>query len=177
MTVEELYALPDDGRHYELVCGLLVSEPLPGGRHGRIAARIAAVLDGHVRGQRIGVVLTCDTGFILHRAPDTMRGPDVAFVRRERYAALEDESKAIPGPPDLAVEVLSPSNGPAEVRAKVADDLAAGALLVWVVDPETETVASYRKLLEPRVTGREGVLGGADVLPGLELPVADIFDA
>ena len=148
MTVEDLYRMPDDGCHHELVGGFLTSEPLPGGRHGRVAARIAARLDIHAHACRLGVVLACDTGFILHRSPDTVRGPDVAFVNRERYEVLEDETKAIPGPPDLAVEVLSPSNGPAEVRSKVADYLAASG----------------------------GCLSAEDILPRLSLPVTDIFN-
>jgi len=177
MTVEDLYRMPDDGYHHELVGGFLVSEPLAGGRHGRVAARIAAKLDNHAHAQRLGVVLTCDTGCVLHLSPDTVRGPDVAFVKRERYEALEDETKAIPGPPDLAVEVLSPSNSPAEVRGKVADYLAAGTALVWIVDPNSETVTTYRTLFEPSIVASDGCLAAEDILPGLSLPVSDLFDA
>ena len=176
MTVEDLYVMPDDGRHYELVSGLLVSEPLPGGRHGRIMTRTAVLLDAHVREHRLGVVISGDTGFILHRAPDTVRGPDVAFVRQERYAALEDETKAVPGPPDLAVEVLSPHNRPSEIHAKIADYLAAGTALVWIIDPDAETVTIYRTLFEPTVLPADAELSASDVLPGFRVPVRDLFD-
>ena len=176
MTVEDFYALPDDGRRYELVHGEFVSEPSPGGRHGRVAAKLVQRIGAHVEAHRLGVVLTCDTGFVLHREPDTMRAPDVAFVTYERYHAFGDDTLALPGPPDIAIEVLSPSDTPAKVHAKVADYLAAGTLLVWVVDPGRRQVRSYRRLLEPQIIGESGALAADDLLPGLCLPVADLFD-
>ncbi|HET6628397.1 MAG TPA: Uma2 family endonuclease [Woeseiaceae bacterium] len=91
MTVEDLYALPDDGLHYELVHGEFVSEPPPGGRHGRIAARLVQRIGAYAESHRLGVVLTCDTAFVLHREPDTVRAPDVAFVSHERYRAFGDD--------------------------------------------------------------------------------------
>ena len=176
MTVEDLYALPDDGLHYELVHGEFVSEPPPGGRHGRIAARLVQRIGAHAEAHRLGVVLTCDTGFVLHREPDTVRAPDVAFVSHERYRAFGDDVAALPGPPDLAIEVLSPSDTLTKVHAKVADYLAAGTPLVWVVDPDRRQVRSYRNLLEPQVATQSGELTADDLLPGFSLPVADIFD-
>jgi Uma2 family endonuclease len=175
-VVEDLYGMPDDNRHHELVNGLLVSEPLAGGRHGRIAATLAERIGCHAREQRLGVVLTCDAGFVLHRSPDTVRGPDVAFVNRSRYEALEDETQAIPGPPDLAIEVLSPHDRPSAVHAKVADYLAAGTLLVWIVDPDRRSVAAYRSLLEPQIVQTEDLLTAEDVLPGFRLRVAELFE-
>lgn len=174
-TVEDLYALPDDGFHYELVHGEFVSEPPPGGRHGRIAARLVQRIGAHAEAHRLRVVLTCDSGFVLHREPDTVRAPDVAFVSHERYQAFGDEIFALPGPPDLAIEVLSPSDTSARVHAKVADYLAVGTPLVWVVDPDQRQVRSYRTLLEPQVTTESGELTADDLLPGLRLPVADSF--
>jgi len=175
LTVEDLYRLPDDGRKYELVEGNLLSEPLPGARHGRLAARIVRLLSDFVEARGLGEVLTCDTGFVLARSPDTVRGPDVAFVSRERYDAAGDTDAAFPGAPDLAVEVLSPTNRPDDVHAKVADYLAAGTRLVWVVDPRRETVTTYRRLLEPQRLHGEDLLDGDDVLTGLSLRVSDLF--
>ena len=137
---------------------------------------MTAELVNHTRKHRSAVVLAGDTGFILHREPDTVRAPDIAVIRRERYEALEDETRAIPGPPDLAVEVVSPSNRPAEIRSKVADYLAAGASLVWVVDPENQTVTTYRTLFESNVVDSDGTLSAEDLLPGLRLSVAQLFD-
>lgn len=176
MTVEDLYALPDDGLRYELVHGAFVSEPPPGGRHGRIAAKLVQRIGAHVEAHRLGVVFTCDTAFVLHREPDTVRAPDVAFVSYERYHAFGDDVAALPGPPDIAIEVLSPSDTSAKVHAKVADYLAAGTPLVWIVDPDLQQVRSYRNLLEPQITTEPGELRADDLLPGLSLPAADIFE-
>lgn len=178
MTVEDLYEIPeDDGLKHELQAGVLVSEPLPGFRHGRVACAMGELLRRHVRSRSLGVVLTCDTGFVLARSPDTLRGPDVAFVKKERVPSVEKEARAFEGPPDLAVEVLSPSNTPAVVHAKIADYLAAGTLLVWVIDPDPdrETVTAYRSLLSPRVYSGDDDLDGEDVVPGFRISVAEVF--
>jgi Uma2 family endonuclease len=174
MTLEELYALPDDGTKQELQAGILISEPLPSFRHGRVAAAIAYELRTHVRRHRLGVVVSNDSGFLLARSPDTVRGPDVAFVSRDRMTI--DEARAFPGAPDLAVEVLSPSNTPASMHAKVADYLAAGTRRVWVVDVERETVTIYASLLSPRIVAPDGILDGEDVVPGFRVPVAELFE-
>jgi len=176
LTVEDLYALPDDGTRYELEAGSLIREPVPGFRHGRILARVTVLLDRFVRARGLGVVLAGDAGYVLGRSPDTLRGPDVSFVSRERFEPVGDAVRAFPGPPDLAVEIVSPSDRPAAVRAKVADYLAAGTRLVWVVDPDREAVAVYRSLLSPCVLRAGDVLEGGDVLPGLTVPVAEVFD-
>jgi Uma2 family endonuclease len=176
MTVEDLYVLPDDGFKYELQAGMLVSEPCPGFRHGRVMAVVAELLSAHVRRNRLGVVLAGDSGFILARQPDTVRGPDVAFVSNESYERCGDTVKAFSGAPDLAVEVLSPSNTPAGIRAKVADYLAAGTRRVWVVDSETRSVTVYASLLSPHVVGEDELLEGDDVIPGFRVRVGEFFD-
>lgn len=176
MTIEELYQLPDDGRRYELRGGWLVSEPVPGARHGRVAAAVVESLARHVRPRRLGVVFTADAGYILARHPDTLRGPDVSFVSAERFARVGDVTTSFPGPPDLAVEVLSPSDRVSEIHAKVADYLAAGARMVWVVDPETEQITVHRPLLSPRTLKGEDRLEGEDVVPGFAVTVAELFE-
>ena len=113
------------------------------------------------------------TGYVLARDPDTIRGPDLSFLVRERLVGFDD-SRFFEGAPDLAVEILSPSNRPGEVRAKVAEYLAAGARLVWVLDPERRVVTIYRELLRPRQVGADAVLDGEDVVPGFEIAVAAI---
>jgi len=175
-TVEELYAMPEDGLKHELQAGMLVSEPLPGFRHGWVATNIGTLLREHVRRNGQGVVIIHDTAFVLARDPDTVRGPDVAFVSSGRLAALADPVKAFPGAPDLAVEVRSPSETPVSLHAKVADYLAAGTRLVWIVDPERESVTVYRSLLSPRVLTRDHDLDGEDVVPGFRAAVAEIFE-
>lgn len=175
MTVEEFYRIPDDGLRHELVAGFVVSEPLSGYPHGRIAAAVVEYLRAYVRTHRLGSVLTVDTGFILSRNPDTVRGPDVAFVSKARSPDRQ-ATGAFEGPPDLAVEVLSPSDRAGDVRAKVAEYLSAGTRLVWVVDPETESVTAYRSLFRPRVFGADETLEGEDVIPGFRVTVRDLFE-
>ncbi len=176
-TVDDLYTLPDDGRSHELQQGLLLAEPLPGARHGRVLSAIDWALSKLVREHTLGVVLSGDTGFILARSPDTVRGPDVAFVSRERFESVGDIPTAFPGPPDLAVEVLSPSDRPGDVHAKVADYLAAGTLLVWIIDPATLRVTVYPPLLTHRVLGAADTLDGGDVIPGFAVRVEDLLKA
>ena len=175
LTLEDLYLLREDDEKHELQAGVLLSEPLPGFLHGQTALRVARFLGDHADRNGLGAVVTNDTGFVLARDPDTVRGPDVAFVSRERVLALANRLQAFPGPPDLAVEVLSPSNTASDVHAKIADYLAAGTRLCWVFDPVRETVTVYRSLLGPRVLGRDAELDGEDVLPGFHVEVAEFF--
>jgi Uma2 family endonuclease len=155
---------------------MLVAEPLPGGRHGWVVAAVAGILRAHVKRHRLGVVFAGDSGFVLAREPDTVRGPDVAFVSKERFDRSGETTKAFEGAPDLAVEVLSPSNTPAAVHAKVADYLAAGTSCVWVVDPEAQTVTVYASLLGPHRLGEAETLEGDDVVPGFRVRVGEIFE-
>lgn len=175
LTAEDLYAIPDDDLKHELEAGLLVSEPAPGARHGYSAARVCTLLGAHVHESGLGAVFGNDTGYVLARSPDTVRGPDVSFVARERLSRAGVPVGPFPGAPDLAVEVLSPSNTPAAIRAKVAEYLVAGTRLVWVVDPDTRTVTVYRSLLAPRTLAETESLDGEEVVPGLRIAVAELF--
>ena len=114
-----------------------------------------------------------DTGFILSRDPPTVRGPDVAVVLRDRVPSPVP-AKFFPGPPDLAVEVLSPDDRPGEVAAKVADYLRAGAHAVWVVDPDVRTVTVHTSR-GAATYGRHEILHGAPPLPALALTLETLF--
>lgn len=176
MTEDDLASLPDDGFRHELQAGLLLAEPRAFPLHAQVQARVITLLDAWVRSRGLGQVLG-DAGFLLARNPDTVRGPDVSFVTGDRWDAVEDKSRFFPGAPDLAVEILSPSNRAGEIHAKVADYLAAGARLVWIVDPERRSVTIHETLLAPRRLGPRDVLDGGDVLPTLAIPVESIFEA
>jgi len=175
LTAEEYALLPEDGEQHELQAGTLIAEPQPFPRHAQIQARLARILVDFVEPRALGVVLT-QGGFLLSRHPDTVRAPDVAFVRRDRFDADEAERSFFRGAPDLAIEILSPTNRPGETHAKVADYLAAGSKLVWVIDPAHEVVSVYRSLLAPRCIGADGVIQGDDVLPGLSISVATLLE-
>jgi Uma2 family endonuclease len=176
ITAEQLYELSDDGLNYELLRGTLVSEPVPGRLHGRTVARISKLLSIFVDSRRLGVVYTGDTGFVLARQPDTVRGPDVAFMTNERERETEGARPYIPGAPDLAVEIVSPSDRTREVLGKVSDYLAAGSRIVWVVNPVREEVSVFRSPFAPRVLASTDLLDGEDVLPGFSVTIAEIFE-
>ncbi|HEX5041414.1 MAG TPA: Uma2 family endonuclease [Candidatus Polarisedimenticolaceae bacterium] len=173
-TEDDLKNLPENGYRYELVEGWLLREPAPALRHGRVQSRILVPLATHVRDHGLGEV-HAELGFVLAKNPDTVRAPDVCFLSSTTLARIEDETRLVQGGPDLAVEVLSPSNRREEVRGKVADLLAAGTRLVWVVDPRRKRVTAYRSLLAPQVLGEGDVLDGEDVVPGFSLPVSALF--
>jgi len=175
LRAEDLYTLPDDGRRYELVAGQLLSEPPVQARHGKVVVRIAALLDNFVRPRRLGTLYAGDTGFILARSPDTVRAPDVAFVASAREDMLEDEDRFLPGAPDLAIEVLSPSDRPGELEAKVAAYLTAGKRLVWIVDPARGRVTEHRSLLGARTFSADDDLKAEDLLPGFGVKVSALF--
>jgi len=174
MTADELLRthLPD--KHVELVRGVLLVKEPPGFVHGEITARLTKVLMNHVDARDLGMVLAAETGFKLTSDPDTVRAPDIAFIRRERlpdprpigYAELA---------PDLVVEVLSPNDRPGEVLAKVADWLSAGTTLVWIVDPGHRIARVYRQDGSESPVGPTEVLSGEDAVPGFSCPLASIL--
>lgn len=176
ITLEDYLALPDDAGRLELREGFVVAEPPPGFRHGDLASELIARLRAHASRTRAGRAVS-EVSFVLGRDPDTVRIPDVAFLSTARVAALEDPTRPVPGPPDLAVEIASPSDGPGEIHAKVADYLAAGTPLVWVIDPDTRTVTTYRELLRPRRLTGSDRLEGEHVLPGFVVSVRELFES
>jgi Uma2 family endonuclease len=174
VTADELLALPDDGWEYELVEGVLQKMPPPGEDHAAISLVIGASLLAYVNANQLGLV-TSERGFILRTNPDTVRAPDVAFVRQERIVATGRIRGYRQGPPDLAVEVNSPHDRPGEIAAKVRDYLAAGARMVIVIDPEPRLVTVYRAPDKVTFLTADDTLDGGDVVPGWHLPVADLF--
>ncbi|MEL7450718.1 MAG: Uma2 family endonuclease [Pseudomonadota bacterium] len=174
LSADDLYRMPDDEYRHELVKGRLISEPPPGVRHGFVEANLCNLLCQYAR-RHDGVVLTGDPAFILQRSPDTVRAPDVAWIKRERYLSLEDESKYFPGAPDLAVEVLSPGNTRKAIAEKVADYLSAGTVLVWVADPKRQAVTIYKAGQAPQVLTGSDLLTAPNLVPDLAVPVSDLF--
>jgi Uma2 family endonuclease len=172
-TAEQLLQAPDLGP-CELLRGELVMGTPAGYAQGSIAARITRALGNFVETTRLGDVLGAEPGFHIASDPDTVRAPDVAFVRSERVPH-EKPQGFFEGAPDLAVEVLSPNDRASEVNAKVQDWLDAGCRMVWVVDPQTKTVSVYRSRTEIMVLGASDTLPGGDVLPGFSLPLVEIF--
>lgn len=174
MTAEDLYELPDGSKGYELVRGeLRVSEP-PGHVHGLLALELGARLSAFVRTRKLGVV-TVESGYVLHRDPDTVRGPDVSFVRRDRRPPAERAHLFIEGAADLSAEIVSPSDSRAEVAEKVSDAIAGGVRLVWVIYPKTRHAVVHTPDGIPEIVHADGALDGRDVVPGFSLPLAELF--
>ncbi len=175
VTADELLAMPDDGNRYELVKGELRMAPPPGWEHGEITMKLAGPLYQHVKNNNLGVVFAAETGFKLESKPDTVRAPDVAFMRRERALRIGRVPGYSSGAPDLAVEVLSPSDRTIEVEEKVAEWLEAGARMVWVVSPKLHTVTVYHSLTDIVTFTEKDTLDGGDVVSGFQIKVAEIF--
>jgi Uma2 family endonuclease len=176
MTADELLRLPDDGQRHELICGVLTTMPPTGFGHGDETSIFDGSLGSHVRLHRLGRVLAGEPGFILATDPDTVRAPDVAFIRGERFPAGEARRHYFRGAPDLAVEVISPNDLYTEVDAKVGEWLSHGTRLVFVVNPRRQTVAVHRADRSISVFGMDDVLSGEDVVPGWTLPVRELFE-
>jgi Uma2 family endonuclease len=115
-----------------------------------------------------------ESGFVLHREPDTVRGPDVFYVRAERIPASGIPEAFWELAPDMAVEIVSPSDSAAEIRDKVRDYLTAGTRLVWVMYPRTQEVIVHTPDGLARTYSRDDVLGEFDILPGFTCAVAEL---
>jgi len=176
MTADELLRLPDDGMRHELIAGELRTMAPAGSEHGWIAMNFGTPLTQYVRAHGLGRVYAAETGFRLTTEPDTVRAPDVAFVRQERVLAAGRVSGYWPGAPDLAVEVISPNDTYTEVEEKVAVWLEHGARLVFVVDPRRRTVAVHCPGRPRQLLTENDVIDGGDVVPGWTLPVRDLFE-
>lgn len=174
-TLEEFLALdwPEDGRKRELVRGEVVEVPTPGGPHNVIASRLHRLLSNFVD-EQLGFVFTDNMGYVLSVSDATYRVPDVSFVADERIPP-EGVPAVWYAPPDLAAEVVSPSDRTRDVEDKVQDYLAAGVRLVWVFWPDTQTVTVHAPDTEPRPLTADDILDGGDVLPGFAVPVATLF--
>ena len=173
ITAEELLNSHDARRH-ELVRGVTrVSEPA-GGVHGRLAIKLGARLDAHVTGLGLGTVLV-EAGYVLAREPDTVRGPDVSFISTARLPPDRIPEQFISGPPDLAVEILSPGDRWAEIEEKVADYFAGGARRVWLLDPRERRLIVRYADRPSRVLTDSDILDGEDVVPGFTLDLTELF--
>jgi Uma2 family endonuclease len=175
MTADELLAMPDDGFCYELVKGELIRMPPPGHIHGRVTMRVAGPLYQHVIANNLGIVYAAETGFLIHQNPDTVRAPDAAFVQQQRVDSAGEIEGYWVGAPDLAVEVVSPSDSVGYVEDKVAEWIEAGSRLVWVVSPKLRTVTVYRSLTDITTLTEKDMLNGNDVVPGFQMRVSEIF--
>jgi Uma2 family endonuclease len=145
-------------------------------RHGLVCGKVFFALELFGRQTGFGYAIPNDSAVQTERDPDTVRGADVCFYSNARWPQSEVGDRIPPVPPDVAVEVLSPRNRPADVREKVAEYLTVGVSVVMIVDPKNRTVAIHRLGGDPAtVLGDADVLEGLAELPGFVCPVARFF--
>jgi Uma2 family endonuclease len=177
----ELCQTPEyEDLHVELIEGEIEEMAPAGGEHGVITVKMTVRVGGFVEANDLGYVTAAETGYVLHRrtvGKDTVLAPDMGFVAKQR--ATEGLPKQfVPFAPDLAVEVISPSESYTKVARKVALYLRYGTRLVWVIDPSNKTVQVHALedgVQAAKTLGEDSTLTGGDVLPGFTLSVRELF--
>jgi Uma2 family endonuclease len=177
ITLEEFQRMPEeDAYRLELVRGRVIREPPPAEAHDWLTFELGWAIRSFAREHDLGIVVT-NSSLILHVDPPTVRIPDVVFIAKESLPAggfsMERSWRVAP---DLAVEVLSPSNSAIEIQRKVLEYLECGTRLVWVVDPAARCVTIYRSRDDLRLLTEGGMLDGGDVLPGFKLSLSELFE-
>jgi Uma2 family endonuclease len=170
-TEADLLCLPDDGRKYELVNGRLVEVPT-GGRHGKISSRSVGT-DLYRWCTMRETLFDSSTGF--RTAQGNIRSPDVSVMRTERLPDGKAPIGFIDGAPDLAVEIVSPSEKVGELLTKMAEYFESGTQEVWLLFPERKQVHRYRADMVVEVLNEDDTLEGAPLLPGFSVRVGDLF--
>ena len=176
LTIAEFEALGCANERFELIRGVLREVPPMGMRHGEVGSEFHWRIAVYANQGRLGRVYTSDTHFILaYGDRPVIVMPDVSFVRADRLPPLNQRDGFAPFPPDLAVEVRSPSDERSEIEEKIALYRETGLTLLWYCEPRRRTVTVYRGDRVPAVVGEDGELDGEDVLPGFRLRVADVL--
>lgn len=174
-TDEEFMALPQDGHCYEIVNGELVDMGNSGALHGYVCAILMTLLGSHIRIHKLGAIFDSSTAFNMKNG--NRRSPDISFFAKARLQGITElPSGFLDGAPDLTVEVLSPGNTVEEIHDKLVEYFENGTRLAWIVHPSEHYVLVYRSAQEPdRLLKAIDSLDGEEVIPGLTVPVADLF--
>jgi Uma2 family endonuclease len=176
MTAEELLRLPRGQYRYELINGELKTMSPSSHDHGRITVRFTAPLAQFVWDNKLGEVYGAETGFLLTTAPDTVLAPDASYISAKHIEEKGHSTGYWPGAPDLAVEVLSPSERRTQIENKIAKWLSFGTIQVWVVNPKNETVIVYRSTTDTMTVRMDDTVEADDLLPGFRIAVKWLFD-
>ena len=177
LTAAWLAETPDDMFQRELDEGDLILMAPAGGEHGLVEVELTGLLFVEVKRRKLGVLFSSDTGFLLQRNPDTVRCPDLAFVRKQRLPlSYAKEGGYVLGAPDLAVEIQSPSQSPADVEKKVRQYFAAGTHTVWVVHLRRREARIFRSSGAVEQIDKEGFLEAPEILPGIRIALRSIFE-
>jgi Uma2 family endonuclease len=176
LTADDLLRLHSQGVRGELILGVLAETVASGGEHGEIAISLAASLLSFVKQHGLGRVFGTDTGVLLEREPDLVREPDVAYLSAEKLPLDVRIRGYYHVVPDLVVEIASPNDTIRALNDKARMWISYGVALVWVVDPDTKTVAVHQPGASTFVLSEEDTLDGGEALPGFTLPVREIFE-
>lgn len=174
-TIDELERNGTPEGQWELIDGELVSVNPTGEEHASITFKFILRLGNHVTVNRLGTVVLPDSGIVISERAQTVRSPDVGFIRGDRLPANRNRRGFFRVVPDLVVEVRSRTDTQAELMAKGMMWLEAGAALVWLIDPIRESVTELGRKRAPRELGRDQVLDGGDIVPGFRMPVNELF--
>lgn len=172
-TANDLLHMPDKEKRYELIHGELITMSPTGEPHGALSLALGALIWNHVRTNRLGRVYGAETGFVISTNPDTILAPDAAFISTERARPMSQNFA--PVAPDLAVEIVSPSNTAKEMNEKVSLYFQAGTQQVWIVYPETQTLHLYDSATSVTILTRKDTLDGGRLLPNFKLPLEELF--
>lgn len=173
ITGEKLFALGDIGP-CELVEGEIIKMSPTGEKHGIVEINLGGELRTFVRLHKLGRVSGGEVGIYTRRNPDSVRGADIVFISNERLAQ-RGTSDFMDVAPDLVVEIMSPDDRWNEVTRKLEEYLEIGVRLVWIVDPETDSIFAYRSMTDVRRFEKSEMLIADDVLPGFTTPVEELF--
>jgi Uma2 family endonuclease len=176
LTIEDVAKMPDDGRLHELVRGRLVEMNSPRPKHGFICSEISGLLGDFVKPRKLGRVFSNDSGVIIERDPDTLRGPDVGYYSYDRVPRGKVPEGNFETPPEIAFEVVSPSDTWPDILKKVAELLDAGVNVVCVADLRNNTVQVHTADLPVEHLAETDDLTFPTVLPGFRCKVAQCFD-
>jgi Uma2 family endonuclease len=174
-TADDLWELSAGPARYELIEGELIEMSPTGFEHSDLALDLGARVWSYLRSNPIGRASGADGGYRLQRDPDIVLAPDISFVQAERLPPRHQRKKYLELAPDLAVEVVSPSDSAEAVTRKVLIYLKHGTKLVWVVEPDQRVVTIYRQDRTAKILTTDDILDGEEVLPGFTLPVAELF--
>ena len=172
MTVEEFMNIDDEPNRHELIKGELLTMTPPKPLHGRTVINLAILLGQHIKANRLGIVYT-ESGYHLESNPDTVLGPDMSFVSAQRVD--QSDEHYYEGPPDLAVEVVSPGDRKGYVERKLAVYLETGTRSIWLVDPRRRTVEVISSTGERRTLHETDELVDYTI-PGFRVKVSEIFE-
>ena len=177
-TDDELLSLPRDGNKYEVMKGELVVSPA-GIEHEEIGVRLIVALGKFVREQKLGIVCGSSAGYWMKPegyVPRNFLSPDVSFIAKERLGgAKRAPKKFFNGAPDLAVEILSPSDTIEKLHEKIVDYFENGARLIWVVNVEEQFVLIYHSSQPDQLLRSGDMISGEEVIPGFTVPVSELF--